>query len=457
MQLHKIYIILFVLTILAASCRHLNTKQTAYLRGKIVNPRADNVIISRDFLMLQSDTLGLLSENEVAGPIKVPEEGLYIIYIFPEYQTIYLKPGDSLAFHLNVDEFDESISFSGSSGFENNLMMSVFLIDEQESDYFYRHNFQFDLQNFNRKIDSFQNLKKRTIESYREELAETSQLYQNILSLLAKSMDFNLKEVYAQKHTYEKLSPDFFAYCSVLHRELPDPNIIYMYAFADSFLERQLKSEKTKIKNPYWKISEIIDREIYDSKFKDNLLVKYCSRYIKGKLVAEKDATVNNFYQKIKSRLYKDYCDSLIAKNKLMQEGNHFPESFYLTIDKRRLPSDSLFPPGSKTLVSFWDLRFRKNFVSNLKKMEAFQKAYPDMQLVVINTNAGYFDEWLLQKPVSSHMKFVQAIDRKQVNKIKPFLLSQVYLLDGNKIKASMRNMYAPGFDKELRKFNSEK
>ena len=456
MRLSFTYIILLILSMFVVGCHHSQQDQTAKIRGKIVNPRTDEVIISKNFWILQSDTLKLVSENEVAGRVKVPKEGLYIIYVFPEYQTIYLKPGDSLSFHLNVDEFDESISFSGGLAFENNMNMALFLANEKESDYFYNRHFQFELDEFIHKLDSFENIKQVLIDSYREDLNQTTKKFRQTLSLLDKSLYFSLKEVYAQKHPDIKFSDDYFSYCSILHQNLPDPNVIYMYAFADSFMERKLRENRTGIKNPYLKISEIIDHEIFDTEFKDNLLVKYCSRYIKDYHITEMDSVVQDFYQKIHKPIYKKYCKRLIDRFKLMKAGNRFPKSNYLTKQKRIIPSDSLFASGTKTLVSFWDLRFRKNFISNLKKLKGLHDKYPDLQLLIINVNAGYFDEFLLQNPVSNHIRFVQAVDNKQIQQIKPIHLSQIYLLNADTIKASMLNMYEPVFEQKLHKFYTE-
>ena len=449
-------VLLISVILLLTGCRHFRQAPTAKIRGKIINPRTDEVVVSDNFWILQSDTLKLVAGNEVAGEVKVPKEGLYILYVFPEFQTIYLKPGDSLAFHLNVDEFDESISFSGGVAFENNLNMSVFLANEQESNYFYNRQFQFDLEKFLQKLDSFENIKQSLIDNYKKDLSRTTKKYQQILSLLNKSMYYSLKDMYAQKHPELKFSNDYFSYCSVLHQDLPDANVIYMYAFADSFLERKLKEYHTDIKNPYLKISEIIDHEIFDTAFKDNLLVKYCSRYIKDYHLTKTDSVVHNFYQKIKNPVYKDYCNDLISRFKLMKAENSFPKTQYLTTQKTLISSDSLFNAGTKTLVAFWDLRYRKNFVSNLKKLQAYQKQYPDLQLVIINTNVGQFDEFLLQLPVSNHIRFVQAVDKKMIHQIRPLHLSQVYLLKADTIKASMRNMYEPAFEQKLQKFYSE-
>ena len=448
--LGSLYLIFF------GACHRQSQDTMVKIRGKIVNPETNQVIFSKDFLMLQTDTLPLIAANEVKGTIKIPEEGLYIFYVFPEYQTLYLKPGDSLAFHLNVDEFDESLSFSGSLAFQNNLLMRLFLTNEKESSYFYRQNFNFDLEDFNQKLDSFEHLKTLLIESYKNELEHTNQKFKRIAHLLNKSMFYNLKEIYAQKHRQQKLPTNFFDYENVLHQKLADPNVIYMYAFADSFLERKINQNISENDNPYLKIANIIDREIYDESFKDNLLVKYCNRYIIGHYITRKDTIVKTFFDKIQNITYKNYGEQLIKKNRIMQADHSFPKLNFYTTQKEIVTSDSLFK-NKKVLLSFWDLKYRKNFKSNLKKIKQYQAKHPEIHFIILNINPGDFDDWILQLPNNQNITFYQLKDNSYLKQIRPYHLSQVYLIQNNKIIKSMTNMYQANFTKVLDSFASKK
>ena len=457
MLLKKIYLIFILFTAFLTVKCHKERPETVKMRGKIINPRTGEVVISRNFLLLQSDTLVLDAKNEMDETVNATEEGLYYLFIFPEFQTIYLKPGDSLAIHLNVDEFDESISFSGSLAFENNLLMDIFLINEKENDFFYNRNFQFDWRSFNKKIDSFEAIKNHLIEDYIEDYRKTSPHFKQILSLSKNSVVYNIKENYALKNSSEEFPDDYFSYRSVLHKNLPDPNIIFMNMFVNSFLKSRLNKACPQNENPYWFLSNIIDNEIVDKRFKDNILTKYCIRYINYFHVHEKDSIVNNFYSKIKNKIYKNFCNEMIANNKLMQSGNPFPADYFLTSKKHKILSDSLFKPDTKTLVAFWDLRFRKNLASNLEKLKEIQKHYPGLKIVVINVNVNQQDQWLLQKPDIAGINFVQATGKNYIQKVRPYSLAKIYLLEGKTIKVSKINMYKPDFDKELKKFYDKK
>ena len=272
-MLKKTTHIILLLAILGIGC-HSKPEPTAKIRGKIINPRTGEVVVSRDFLLLDSDTLQLDNQNELYGTVKAPDEGLYIIFIFPEFQTVYLKPGDSLAIHLNVDEFDESISFSGSLAFENNLLMEMFLANEKENDYFYNHRFDFNLKNFNQKLDSFEAVKNQIIENFKDDYRTASEKYKQILTLYKNSAYYNLKENYALKNINNSFPDDYFSYRSVLQKSLADPNVIYMNSFVNSFLKYRIKKNRKKVRNPFLELSFLINHEIFDTVFKDNILTK---------------------------------------------------------------------------------------------------------------------------------------------------------------------------------------
>ena len=449
-----LYIIIFIT--LPYSCLSPQTEKHTQIRGKIVNPRTDMVIISRDFLNLNADTLPLHYENEIKGKVKCRREGLYFIAIYPEFQTIYLKPGDSLAFHINVDEFDESLSFSGSIGFENNLLIELFLQNEKESAYFYDRKFDFDTQTFLKKIDSFAQIKSNLIKSYQSELRHTGKRYRKIVNLYNQSLQYSLKEAYLRKHPDSKVQQDYENYCKILRQKLPDPNIIYMYAFADNYIERKIAQKKVHNNPVFLEIGQTINREISDPEFKDNLLVKYCQRYIKETKTSQPDTVIKYYFKTIKNSLYINYCKKLIQKNKNLADGQNFPPVVVRDRHNQRKKITKILN-GHQNLISFWDLNRRKNFISNLNKLNQIHQKYPEIRIIIINTNPDAFDEWLIQTPVNSDFTYLQMTRNDEINTVKPYHLAQVFLTDSTYIKQSLINMYEPQFQKKLETFAKPK
>jgi len=453
--LSKKYYLLFLITgLLFSSCQQKTSNSFTNIRGKIVNPKSDFVIISRDFLTLTSDTLSLVAENKVKGKVKTPEEGLYFIQILPEFQTIYLKPGGSLDFHINVDEFDESLSFSGSLGFENNLLIELYLENEKESQYFFQTDFDFTPDVFEHKLDSFANLKKQLIANYQDEYKKTTKKYKEIVDLLDKSIQYSLKETYIKKHPDQTFPSGFMSFEKILKEDLPDPNVIYMYAFTENYLEKRVPKNQSK-PNTFYEIAKIIDQEITDENFKDNLLAKYCNRYIKQNLIAKPDSVVHFYTKKLHNRIYKSHCLHLILKNGRIQNGKQFPD---VEVQNLNLEKTSIndYLSNQKTLIASWDLNKRKNFISNLNKLRKIHQELPEIQIIILNLNPKSQEEWVIEAPKNSPFTYLQLTNARDLFLIKPYHLSQVYLVNNDTIERSLINMYTPNFNKYLEIFLSE-
>ncbi len=446
---YPLFSIFLILSIF--SCTRQTPQDTTQIRGKIVNPKSDQIIISRDFLAMTADTLKMIAANEVKGKVKTPVEGLYFLQIFPEFQTIYLKPGDSLAFHINIDEFDESLSFSGSLGFENNLLIAFFLENEKESDYFYKQKFDFTTAEFIKKLDSFSQIKHQLINNYQEEFNRTSRKYKKIINLLDNSLQYSLKETYLKKHPDVTYPEDFTRFESVLKTNLPDPNIIYMYAFADNYLDRKISRSKPEI-NTYFEIAKLINQEIKDRDFRDNMLIKYCNRYLKVKLLATADTTLKYFQHSIQNPVYKNHCRKLLQKNKQIQPGHIFPNISVTDLKRTSYKiQDSL--KNKKYLISFWDIHNRKNLKSNLQKLKEIHQNFPGLHIIILNLNPELEDTWLLSSPQNTNFSFLQVGKTPELNLVKPYHLSQVFLVHKGQIKKSLCNMYEPDFYQNLQEF----
>ncbi len=450
----KNFIILFVLfPLLFVSCKTSRQGDNKVkIRGKIVNPRTNQVVISRDFLGLTADSLRIENENEVDKYIKCPEEGLYFLYIYPEYQTIYLKPGDSLAFHINIDEFDESISFSGSLAFENNLLSELFLANEKESKYFYARKFDFSPDDFLHQLDSFQKINTRIIANYKDELINSTDKYKKILDLYQNAITYTLKEQYIKRHKDEHLPQHFTDYRKILQSDIIDPNIIYMYAFADTYVEGKMKQAQTKKSNYYLEIAEQFESEIKDNRFKNNMLMKYCLEYIEENQPVTEDETIQIYFSGIDNQVYKDKCKEYIRKNNHLQQGKPFPDIALLNPEKQATHTHQLFQDANY-LVGFWDLNRRRNFIANLKKLKEIKRKYPDLKIVVLNTDTDDFESWHMQIPVDVAIDFYQIQNKQDVSLIRPYSIAQAYFVSDDTIRHTMINMYAPDFQSIIKSF----
>lgn len=429
------------------SCGHLSNsdKGVVKITGKIVNPRISKMYLSRDLLMMDVDTIKIDNANKVKSDINIDHEGLYLCSIFPEFQLFYLKPNDSLAFHINVDEFDESLSFSEGLGFENNLLMDLFLINEKENYYFYKRQHQFSLQTFQKKIDSFDRIKQKLVLNNHEDLKKTSTKFRNILDLYANSVSYSLKENFVKNHPDLHFSEDFLSYRTILHKPVADASVIDLYPFIDQLINNKVSKVGMNVNEYYSTIVDFSKNEIKDNNVRNNVLAKYCGDYIESKKIINEDAVVKKYLQEIGKVKYKNFCTDKLIKNAKMQKGNIFPNIDVIDKNKQIQPIDSLLKNG-KYLITFWNYYYRKNFTANLKKLHQIHRDFPDLNIMVLNLNPSGFDSWKTQIPENDGLMYFQVQKLNQIKQIQPFHLAQVYLLNRDSIQQSMINIYQPDF-----------
>ncbi|MFT5103133.1 MAG: thiol-disulfide isomerase/thioredoxin [Candidatus Latescibacterota bacterium] len=67
--------------------------------------------------------------------LDIPVDGYYELYINRERATVYLEQGKNLTLSLDAIQFDESLSFEGDLGAENNYLAANYLYDEKNADF----------------------------------------------------------------------------------------------------------------------------------------------------------------------------------------------------------------------------------------------------------------------------------------------------------------------------------
>lgn len=127
----RLYIALFF-SILFYSCGDFDkNSNSVFIGGHIVNPHSELLIVFKGDKPL--DTIELDQNNRFTYYIEDIEAGDYKINHHNENQTLYLHPGDSIQMYANTMEFDESLYFSGMGAQKNNLLIDLYLLNEQNS------------------------------------------------------------------------------------------------------------------------------------------------------------------------------------------------------------------------------------------------------------------------------------------------------------------------------------
>jgi hypothetical protein len=438
--------------LLLFSCHYISQERTneTKIRAVVVNPKKTDFYISKDFFQQDVDTLILDADNEVVKKIEISQEGLYLLHLFPEFQTIYLKPGDSLSMHINVDEFDESLSFSGGLGFENNLLIDLFLINEKQNTLYFKNRSVLTKKQLLKQIDSFALIKKDLLKEYDSELKNTSEKFKKIIDLYTKITAYSIKEDYISKHPNEKFSNKFLSHRNILKEPIVDHSIINLFSFVDAYFRNTIHHKNKSKEEVHQLLIENCNKKIYDKDFRSVVLTRYCYEYISNYKMSREDTIIKAYFSLIKSDKNRKYCKKLIRKNMLLANNKKFPSVKLIDKNGNLILSDSLLK-DKKTIVSFWDLYWKKSFNSNHKKIIDITDNYTDLQVVVLNKNFDEFSVWQEAIPKQSNFNYYQLMNEKDISLLMPYSYAQVYLLINDTITGSMLNLYDVSFTKKMK------
>ena len=126
----------FILIIIAfpfVSCENDINNNSIFFGGQIINPSSNYLILHKNNSTV--DCLLLDSNNSFKKTFNNLDSGVYKIEHIPEYQTVFLEPGDSLWVRVNAADFKQSIVFSGKGSSKNNFLMDMEISQENENEF----------------------------------------------------------------------------------------------------------------------------------------------------------------------------------------------------------------------------------------------------------------------------------------------------------------------------------
>ena len=145
------------------SCNQKNLNEEFYLGGEIINPSSR--FVNFYYNNVKIDSIELNSENKFFKKIENINPGIYRIEHLPENQNIIVEKGDSLWIRVNVEDFHESLTFSGRGSSKNNFLVDINNMDTYENEYLSQYYVQ-ESDIFRKKIDSLMNEKLRIWELF---------------------------------------------------------------------------------------------------------------------------------------------------------------------------------------------------------------------------------------------------------------------------------------------------
>ena len=119
-------IIVAIILFFSNSCNNDALRDDFFLGGEIINPSSNYVNFYYNNIKI--DSIELDSENKFFKKLENIQPGIYRIEHIPENQYIIIENGDSLWIRVNVEDFKESLTFSGKGSSKNNFFHKNVLI-----------------------------------------------------------------------------------------------------------------------------------------------------------------------------------------------------------------------------------------------------------------------------------------------------------------------------------------
>ena len=125
--MRNILLLLFFITLI--SCE--NDYKTSYviIGGELINNNSSTVNISGNGFEKE---IFVSEEGSFSDTLFVKKNDYYSLRIGRESSSVYLRKGGTLTLMIDIEQFDESLTYSGSIAPENNYLAAKYLVSEQE-------------------------------------------------------------------------------------------------------------------------------------------------------------------------------------------------------------------------------------------------------------------------------------------------------------------------------------
>tara|TARA_B100001057_G_scaffold49121_1_gene43812 strand:- start:409 stop:1812 length:1404 start_codon:yes stop_codon:yes gene_type:complete len=383
-------IILTIILFFSNSCNNEVSNSDFFLGGEIINPSSSYVNFY--FNNIKIDSIQLDSDNKFFKKIENIQPGIYRIEHLPENQNIIIENGDSLWVRVNVEDFKESITFTGKGSSKNNFLVDMSILDDSETE-FISEIYAEDRNIFKNAIDSLIK-EKNYIWNLFNNSSKHKNLAKNITKASIKYNYFNKLERYALlrgKDWNEDQRNEYFNYRKDINLNDTDLSLFepYVTYLMNYFNHKTLDSGKVYFyekNNTDFNIKKllIIDSQISDPYLKNNLARATAIEEILN-------FKNNNFHEKFidyftyvnSSTIYLNEIIKLYEDIGRMQKGNQLPEIDILNYNGNIISSTDEFI-GYKTFIYFWSQTQMNHYRRTIRRIEALKQEFPDYRFVGI-------------------------------------------------------------------------
>ena len=383
-------IILAIILFFSNSCNNKNSRDNFFLGGEIINPSSNYVNFYYNNIKI--DSIELNSENKFFKNLENIQPGIYRIEHIPENQYIIIENGDSLWIRVNVEDFKESLSFSGRGSSKNNFLVDMYNLYDYEND-FLSQIYNQGSYDYKIVIDSLMDEKKDIWELFNKSVNQRN-LGRNITKASIKYNYYNKLERYALLRGREWSKDEreeYFSYRDEVNLNdselsLFEPYVTYLMNF---FNEKTLDSGEVYSyakNNTDFNIKKllIIDSQINDPYLKNNLArATAIEEILNFKNNDLHDEFIDYYTYVNTSNRYLDEITKLYNDIEKMKKGNVLPEVNILDFNGNITSSSEEFL-GSKTFIYFWSQTQMNHYRRTIRRVEELKQQYPRYRFVGI-------------------------------------------------------------------------
>ena len=383
-------IIAIIILLFPISCSEDNQNNSFFLGGEIINPSSGYVNFYYNNIKI--DSIQLDSQNKFFKKIEDIRPGIYRIEHVPENQNIIVENGDSLWIRVNVEDFRESLTFSGKGSSKNNFLVDMSILDDSEKGYISEIYSQ-ESKVFRRAIDSLIDEKNKIWELFNRS-ADQKRLSKNITKASIKYNYFNKLERYALlrgKDWDKSEKEEYFSYRERMNLDDSDLSLFepYITYLMNYFNEKTLDSGKVYLyekNNTDFNIKKllIIDSQITDQSLKNNLArATAIEEILNFKNNDYHDEFIDYYTYVNSSEQYLNEITKLYRDIEKMKKGNSLPDIKILDF-KGSTKSSLNELKGSKSLIYFWSQTQMNHYRRTIRRVEELKVQFPDYRFVGI-------------------------------------------------------------------------
>ena len=383
-------IIVAIILFFSNSFNNDTLRDDFFLGGEIINPSSNYVNFYYNNIKI--DSIELNSENKFFKNLENIQPGIYRIEHIPENQYIIIENGDSLWIRVNVEDFKESLSFSGRGSSKNNFLVDMYNLNDYEND-FLSQIYNQGSYDYKIVIDSLMDEKKDIWELFNKSVNQRN-LGRNITKASIKYNYYNKLERYALLRGREWSKDEreeYFSYRDEVNLNdselsLFEPYVTYLMNF---FNEKTLDSGEVYSyakNNTDFNIKKllIIDSQINDPYLKNNLArATAIEEILNFKNNDLHDEFIDYYTYVNTSNRYLDEITKLYNDIEKMKKGNVLPEVNILDFNGNITSSSEEFL-GSKTFIYFWSQTQMNHYRRTIRRVEELKQKYPQYRFVGI-------------------------------------------------------------------------